>query len=433
MQFMRLQKYLRACISLLLVWSLSAPAVALDLKLTSGDWRPINLFVESFADETSKDNTQLLSDIIYDDLSSSGYFRGYKRESGSYGKVDAARYSQVRNRGGEYLLAGQIKDSNGEKSLQFELHDALTEKSLGSYSIGFTPDNRRLAAHKVSNWVFETVVRLPSVFHTKIAYIVREEDDTNLLRVADYDGHNAHTVLSSADPLISPAWSPNGNEILYVSFERRRPVVYRQSLLTGDRRVVANFKGSNSSPSMSPNGQQVAAALTQNEHQQQIFLISENNKQRLRESDSVDTEPAWSPDGERLVFESDETGSPQLYEIELASGEVQRLSYGSKYCVSPSYNSTGEQVLHIRRDDNRRENVAVLDMASGDSFYITDISRADSPSFSPNDAMILFKDEKNDNFLQIISVNGIISTKLKVRETGKIINPVWGPARSDWF
>ena len=448
MRAIREKKIWRGLVRWTAAWSLaiSAPAGALDLRLTSGNWRPINIFVEAFAGESQRG---ALSDIIRADLVHSGYFRGHPAPTG--GDVDSARYAEVRARGGEYLLTGVVHSGNSgivdgggeeEEQLFFELHDALTEKSLGELSIKFTDDSRRLAAHTVSNYIFETLAKLPGVFHTKVAYIVRESDGTNLLRVADYDGYNAHTVLSSPEPLISPSWSPDGNEILYVSFERRKPVVYRQSLLTGERQVVANFPGSNSAPAMSPDGRNIAVALTDNQTLQQIFILSAAGRQRMRDVKNViDTEPAWSPDGRRIAFESDERGGPHIYEFDLADGGIKRVTksnlnltkFPTKYAVSPSYDSTGGRILHIRRTAKGRNNVAVTDLESGETAVLTDIREADSPSFSPNDAMVLFKNEKFANSLQIVAINGIILSQWKVLETGKIINPVWSPASSDWF
>ncbi len=413
--------------------STALPARALDLQLTSGDWRPINIFVEDFIGEAALGG-QPLSGIIHNDLSHSGYFRSYQRDVSSHDAVDEARYAEVRNRGGEYLLTGKITGDNG-KRLFFSLHDVLTEEELGAFNINFDNQTRRLAAHKISNWVFERIVRLPGSFHTKVAYIVREKDGTNILRVADYDGYNAQTILTSDNNIISPSWSPNGNELLYVSFERRKPVIYRQSLLTGERRVVANFKGSNSAPAWSPDSARIAAALTEHEGLQQIYLIGAGGKQRLRSNlggNVINTEPDFSPDGKRIAFTSDEGGRAQIYEYNFANGKVRRLTYGVREAMSPDYDSSGGKLAYIHRQ-RAGSNIAVLDIASGDSVLLTDIQLADSPAFSPNDTMILFKDEKIANTLFIVSINGKVLNRWPVAESGDINNPAWGPTKSDWY
>ena len=426
---------MRILFCLILAGGLTAtlPARALDLQLTSGDWRPINIFVEDFIGEAALGG-QPLSGIIHNDLSYSGYFRSYQRDVSSHDAVDEARYAKVRNRGGEYLLTGKITGDNG-KRLFFSLHDVLTEEKLGEFNINFDNQTRRLAAHKISNWVFERIVRLPGNFHTKVAYIVREKDGTNILRVADYDGYNAQTILTSDNNIISPSWSPNGNELLYVSFERRKPVIYRQSLLTGERRVIANFKGSNSAPAWSPDSARIAAALTEHEGLQQIYLIGAGGKQRLRSNlggNVINTEPDFSPDGKRIAFTSDEGGRAQIYEYNFANGKVRRLTYGVREAMSPDYDSSGGKLAYIHRQ-RAGSNIAVLDIASGDSVLLTDIQLADSPAFSPNDTMILFKDEKIANTLFIVSINGKVLNRWHVAESGNINNPAWGPAKSDWY
>ena len=426
---------MRILFCLILAGGLTAtlPVRALDLQLTSGDWRPINIFVEDFIGEAVLGG-QPLSGIIHNDLSYSGYFRSYQRDVSSHDAVDEARYAKVRNRGGEYLLTGKITDDNG-KRLFFSLHDVLTEEKLGAFNINFDNQTRRLAAHKVSNWVFERIARLPGNFHTKVAYIVREKDGTNILRVADYDGYNAQTILTSENNIISPSWSPNGNELLYVSFERRKPVIYRQSLLTGERRVVANFKGSNSAPAWSPDSTRIAAALTEHEGLQQIYLIGAGGKQRLRSNlggNVINTEPDFSPDGKRIAFTSDEGGRAQIYERNSDNGKVRRLTYGVREAMSPDYDSSGGKLAYLHRQ-RAGSNIAVLDIASGDSVLLTDIQLADSPTFSPNDTMILFKDEKIANTLFIVSINGKVLNRWHVAESGNINNPAWGPAKSDWY
>ena len=413
-----------------------APVLAVEIAISSGDWRPIKIAVEHFLGE-ERLPAEGFSDIIISNLSRSGTFLAYADAVNSHflsGTKRAERFYQARGRGIEYLLTGAITEDSGDKhNVSFVLWDVVTEKSLGSFRFNhFSPGVQRLVAHKISNFVYEQVAGQPGVFHTKIAYVLRYKDGMNELKVADYDGYNDQTILSSKNNIISPSWSSDGNTLLYVSFERRKPVVYRQSLLTGERQVVANFKGSNSAPAMSPDGRRIAIAATFHGGIQQIYIISENTRERLRESEGVDTEPSFSPDGNRIVFTSDAGGSPQIYEQNMETGDVRRLSFGSRYNTEPSYSSNGRQVVFLRKDDNGY-NISLMDVDSGKIDVLTAIGLADSPSLSPNDAMALFKDEKRANNLFTVSVNGKVMLPLDIREKGTIINPVWGPLSSDWF
>ena len=406
---------------------LAAPVAAVDIRATSGEWRPVEIVVEPFGGGG-------FSEVIADDLSRSGDFRATMRNNSSFGRTGDSDYAAVRAAGGEYLLSGRVtKNNDGGGSVIFELADAVTGEGLGSYNLDFQEGALRLAAHSVGNWVVEKIARKAGVFHTKVAYILRREDGVNELKVADYDGHNAQTVLTSKNRLISPAWTPDGNELLYVSFERRKPVIYRQSLLTGQRSVVANFKGSNSAPAVSPDGRAVAAALTLHGGVQQIYLLAENRRTRMRESRGIDTEPDFSPDGARILLTSDEAGSPQIYEHNIRDGGTRRLTYGSRYAVNARYSADGALMVYVRRGGDGRNNLALMDIESGAEVGLTGGGGADSPSFAPNDTMVLFVDENRPNRLYTVSVNGKLQLRADVAERGTVIDPVWGPLSSDWF
>lgn len=425
-----------AALAVGLAWApLAPPAHALDIQLISGDWQPINIFVENFGGESAL-SLNLPSRVIGADLTRSGHFRVTRAPHTP--TVDDARLNRIADRGGEYLLAGSVtaNEETGQFVLRFHLHDILTGDVLGSFETQFNAGNQRLAAHNISNWVYEKIIGRAGVFHTKVVYVVRDAAGNNTIKIADYDGYNRQTILSSKDHIISPAWSPDGNEIVYVSFEQNKPIIYRQSLLDGKREVVANFKGSNSAPAVDPkNPLRIAAALTEHGGAQQIYLIDPNKKVRIRRSGGIDTEPMFSPDGERLAFVSDAAGSLQVYEMNLATRQTQRISpRGSRYNASPQYASDGRSMVFIRRDnDTRHHNIALLNLATRQMTTVTDIHLADSPSLAPNDDIIIFKDEKKPNYLVTVSVNGKIMVAWDVPETGEVIDPAWGPSQSDWF
>lgn len=418
-----------ACALLLLP---GAPARALDIQLVSGNWQPINIFIEPFIGEEQLPPAQAPSGIIGRDLAASGHFRVIREAQNTFGDVSDKRLADLRARGGEYMLTGRLRRRSGDHALTFSLHDVLTGSEVGKYSTSLAGDTARLSAHNIANWVYEKITGRPGVFHTKIAYVLRLPDGENQLKIADYDGHQRLTILSSGSHIISPAWAPDGNSLLYVSFEQDKPVIYRQSLLTGNREIIANFKGSNSAPAIAPDNRTVAAALTEHGGVQQIYLLSGSRKSRLRASKGINTEPAFSPDGGRIAFTSDDSGSPQIYEYNLQTRAHRRLTYGSSYNVSPDYSSTGDTLALVQRGGGG-DNIVLLDIRSGSTSPLTDVRLADSPSFAPNDDIVSFVSETSRKRLATVSVNGRIVMSWENPEEGRIIDPVWSPLQSDWF
>lgn len=407
------------------------PARALDIELVSGDWQPINIVVELFVGEDNFAD-QVPSDIVAADLKASGNFRVQKEVRNSLRDMTAARLTEIRERGVEYLLTGAVEAANGaDYVMRFSLYDALTGEVVGAYALEFVAARRRAAAHNVANWVYEEIIGKPGVFHTKVAYVLRHDDGTSELKIADYDGYNRLTVLSSENDIMSPAWSPDGNRLLYVSFEQNKPVVYAQSLLTGRRSIVANFKGSNSAPAYAPDNRTVAAALTVHGGVQQVYLLTEEGKTRLRESDGIDTEPVFAPDGARIAFTSDTHGLPQIFEYELETRSVRQLTHRS-YHVSADYSADGETLALVRRDAFG-DNIALLDIATKRTTALTQVRATDSPSFAPNDDIIAFVDESRKKYLAMVAINGKVTTLWGEAEAGNIVNPVWSPVKSDWF
>lgn len=425
----------------------AAPVAALDLDIVSGQWRPSQIAVEPFVGQEILPG-QPFAEIIADDLHRSGAF--LPRHLSAPGVESPA---QARRGGAEYILSGEIRPAPDRRNFtaMFRLVDAITEQEAGRIQTTrpAKAEAARTVAHQMANWIYEKVTENPGVFHTKVAYVLRRPDpDTgavvNELRVADYDGYNAATALASEFQLISPRFTPDGDALLYVSIEplhapdTRRPVekprVYWQSLVTGERRVIANFNGSNSAPAMSPDQRVIAAALARQGNEFQIYLLDfpEVDAPRLlRASAGASTEPDFSPDGARLAFVSDEGGRPQIYEHTLASGETRRLTFSGRHNAEPRY-AAGGGIIFVQRDQNGY-NVALLDPASGETAALTAIRNADSPSLAPNDQIALFRDGDEKKYLYTVSVNGKIALRWRKPENGEIVDPVWGPAQSSWY
>ena len=424
---------------------LPAPASALDLDIVSGQWRPAQMVVEPFAGQ-ERLRGQPFSQVIADDLHRSGVF--LPRHVAAPGAESPAA---ARRGGAEYLLSGTVTPADDGHTASFRLLDVITEKEVGRLQTTrpASEKNMRAVAHQMANWIYEKVTGNPGVFHTKIAYVLRRRgpdgEKINELRVADYDGFNRMTALSSAHQMISPRFTPDGDALVYVSIEplhapdARKPVektrVYWQSLTTGERRVVANFRGSNSAPAMSPDQRLMAAALTQHGGEFQVHLLDFpdiGEPRRLRQAPGASTEPVFSPDGRRLAFVSDEGGGPQIYEHNLQTGRARRLTFQGRNNAEPAYSASGGEIIFVRLDQNGY-NVALLDVASGRAEPLTAVRAADSPSLAPNDQIAVFRNGDEKNYLYTVSVNGKITVRWRVPEAGEIVDPVWGPAQSSWF
>lgn len=430
--------HLRALLLALLLLAPLAQA-AVEIQIESLGVRRIPILIESFAGEEAGTPNQL-SKVIAEDLDRTGLFIARHSELTTTGPFESPDFLAEALAEQEYMLVALVEPQGNGQRIIYQLIDLVTQSADDAFALTIGPGQERLVAHTISNWIYERLIGEPGIFTSKIAYVLKTGDKraaTYELKVADYDGHNAQTLLKSPEPIISPEWSPNGNFLLYVSYEQRKPIVYEHALLTGQRRTIASFKGNNSAPTMSYDRRWIAVALSETGNTQ-IFLLSADGtrKLRMRESAGIDTEPKFSPVSEDLAFVSDAAGSPQIYLYNRLSGEERRLTFGSTYNVSPTFSPDGRLMAFVRRDRNGF-NVHLLDPSEsgGPTVPLTGIDLADSPSFSPDSKILLFKNDARPNILYTVSINGKIARPFTLVEDGEIKDPTWSPASSDttWY
>jgi TolB protein len=306
----------------------------------------------------------------------------------------------------------------------------VRNQDLGGQSQTAPASELRRVAHRVSDWVYEKLTGEKGVFSTRIAYVTKSASVFNLW-VADSDGEGAQSALRSAEPIISPAWAPNGNQLAYVSFESRKPVVYVHEIDSGRRRLVANFKGSNSAPAWSPDGKTLALTLSR-EGGSQLFLLDVNasgqEPKRLAASSSIDTEPVFTPDGQTIYFVSDRGGSPQIYKIPVSGGNAERVtaSGSGNYNISPSISPDGRWLAYISRVAGAYK-LYLQDLSSGQAQALTDSSADESPSFAPNSRMIIYATQQQGReALMTSTLDGRVKARL-AGQSGDLREPDWGP------
>jgi TolB protein len=279
--------------------------------------------------------------------------------------------------------------------------------------------------HRIADFVYEKLTGLPGYFATRIAYVIKSGPNFEL-QVADADGMNAATALRSREPIISPGVVARRQRLAYVSFEQKKPIVYVHTLATGQRRVVANFKGSNSAPSLVARRQPARGGADQG----RPVAALRDQRRRLRRAPpravlGIDTEPFWGADG-NIYFTSDRGGSPQIYRIPAGGGSAQRVSFEGNYNVSPRLSFDGKLLAFITRNAGRFQ-VAVQDLATRQTTILTDSARDESPSFAPNGRMILYAtDTGGRGVLSAVSTDGRIRQRLTV-QAADVREPAWGP------
>lgn len=402
-----------------------AAQAQLSIEITGAGSNRYPVAIATFENEGALPRS--ITDVVKADLDRSGLFSLVELGPTPIGEAAIPDFAHLKYKGADAAAVGSVVAADGgRQEVRFRLHDVQKQAAFGGMSFRTLPNQYRATGHRVADYIYEKLTGLPGVFATRIAY-VQKSGNRYELQIADADGQNPQTALASREPIISPAWSPDGSRLAYVSFEAKKPVVYVHTLATGTRQVAANFRGSNSAPAWSPDGNRLAVVLTK-DGQSQIYSLNADGSgvQRLASSSGIDTEPAWSVDGQWIYFTSDRGGSPQLYRIPSSGGDAQRMSFEGSYNVTPRPSPDGKSLAYITRNNGRFQ-VAVMDLASRQSTILTDSNRDESPSFAPNGRMILYATESGGRgVLAAVSVDGRVKQRLS-GQTGDVREPAWGP------
>lgn len=399
---------------------------ALDIEISGGGAQQVPIAIVPFGQ--AGNSADSISNIIAADLKRSGLFRVLET-GGVVNKpsdITQIKYPEWTSLQAQAMAVGMVETlPNNRLKVTFQLADVLKQTQLTGMQYTIAPNQLRTTAHKIADVIYQKLTGESGIFASRIAYITKA-GGRYMLKVADADGANPLTMVSSKEPIISPAWSPEGGKIAYVSFEKKKPIIYVQSL-SGQRTVLAAFKGNNSAPSWSPDGNKLAIVLTYGANSQ-VYTINADGSglNRITKSNGIDTEPTWSSDAKWIYFTSDRGGRPQIYKVSANGGDAQRVTFEGAYNVSPRFSPDGKSLAMIRNDGGKFR-VALQDLTTGQVQLLSDGSQDESPSFAPNGRVILYATRSNGHgALAAVSADGRVKQKLD-EAGGDIREPAWGP------
>lgn len=418
--------------TLSLCWAATAQAI-LNIEITKSLGTAFPIAIVPFAGDQALTPEEQVSTVVRSDLVNSGRFSEIPPGeflSHPHHAADVI-FKDWRIVKADALVIGSVTPAGGGRyNVVFRLYDVFSKTQLAAFRYSASASQLREVGHEISDVIYQKILGIRGAFNTRIAYVARQHVGARYvyrLQVADYDGHNPHTILRSYAPIISPAWSPDGRFIAYVSFQQHRPEVYVENVRTGHRRLVAGYRGINGAPAWSPNGQDLALMLTKDGNPDLFVLnLATGILRRLTHDPAIDTEPTWSPHARKIAFTSDRGGNPQIYLMNASGGDVERLTFRGRYNADADFDPNGKQLAIVSRIGGAYH-IALLNIKDSSVTPLTDTRFDESPSFSPNGQTILYDTLVDGRrVLATVSVDG--NVRQIIRLPGEnVSNPAWSP------
>lgn len=365
--------------------------------------------------------------IISNDLGRSGRFSvlpiaQHPEKPNNPSLLNLAKWKELTR----FVVVGNIQANGNNYSVTFHLTNVVDGQMMLSQSLPSARTDLRKTAHKISDLIYKTLTGEMGAFNSRIAYVTTHKTAKGKqyrLQVSDFDGFNAKIITQGEEPILSPAWSPDGRRLAYVSLENKRMAIYVHDIYSNLRDQISAHQGLNSSPAWSPDGTKLAMTLSKDGNAE-IYVLDLTTKslQRLTNDPAIDTEPAWSPDGKVIIFTSDRGGKPQIYQIPSKGGTAQRLTFQGVYNARASFSPNGQRLVLINGDGGGSYRIAILE--NGQIRHLSDAAIDKSPSFAPNGSMVMYATQRS---LAVVSLDGRVRQKISVEAGAEVRESAWSP------
>ena len=421
--------------ALLLLAVMLATQVAraeLLIRITEGADSAIPVAVVPFATSGTIPPGNNISRIVRDDLTMSGEFRPLQPDKMLSLPATGAdvHFRDWRMLGQRFVLVGKAERQGDRITAQYELFDVNQERRILGETASASVNSVRSLAHHISDKVYEAITGVPGAFSTRLAYVTLQQvggEPQYRLQVSDVDGKRARIRLESREPILSPSWSPDGKKLAYVSFETGKPAIFIHELASGERTLLAEFRGLNSAPAWSPDGRSMLLTLSRDGNAEVYRMdLATRELTRLTNHWAIDTEGTWDPDGEGIYFTSDRSGGPQIYHKQGPRSEAERITFDGRYNARPRADSEGKYIYYVHQRDGGFH-IARQNLDTGEQSTLTRTGADESPSLSPNGRMLIYATRENGrSVLTVISADGGAAYSLPAAE-GDVRDPAWSP------
>lgn len=428
----------RIVIAMALLLASTTLRAELVIEITSGIDNPTPIAIVSTGWSGGAAMPEDIAGIVADDLQRSGQFRPIPQRDmlASPTRASEVFYRDWRILKAEYLVTSNLSENaQGGYKLTFQMFDVFNERKVLDLAVDGSADQMRGLAHYMSDQIYEQITGIRGIFSTRVIY-VEQIGDIYRLMLADADGARPRLLKESrpGEPLLSPAWSPDGRNVAYVSFETARPAIYIQEIATGSRRQMTDFEGLNGAPAWSPDGQKLALTLSKDGNPEIYTLdVRTRDLKRLTNHYAIDHEPSWTRDGKAILFTSNRGAKPQIYQVTLASGRPERLTFVGPYNAKPAVSPDGSGFVFIHRDEGSSDHIAYQEFRTGDIRILTQTQAGldESPTIAPNGAMLMYatKNRQGKGILAAVSMDAATTFDLPSKQ-GDVREPAWSPFRN---
>ncbi|NRP86643.1 Dipeptidyl-peptidase 5 [Ensifer adhaerens] len=413
--------------------ALATPAYAVvELNINKGNVQPMPIAI---TDLLSNDSLgQQISGVIAADLQRSGLFAPINKQAfiEKISNPDSTpRFPDWTAINAQALVTGRVTQEGGRLRAEFRLWDTFGNSQMVGQQFYAQPDNWRRVAHIIADGIYEKITGEKGYFDTRVVFVAESGPKTarkTQLGIMDQDGANARMLTDGSDLVLTPRFSPNRQEVTYMSFANQQPRVYLLQLQTGQRELVGNFPGMTFSPRFSPDGQRVIMSLQQ-EGNANIYTMDLRSRTttRLTSTAAIDTSPSYSPDGTQIVFESDRGGKQQIYVMNADGSNQHRISFGDGSYSTPVWSPRGDLIAFTKQAGGSFSIGVMKTDGSGERLLTTGFHN-EGPTWAPNGRVIMFfREPAGSSGPQLYSIDLTGYNEQKIPTSGFASDPAWSP------